>query len=346
MTKNDSKVRYDWVDTLKFLGILFIYIGHYGDAAGLFYKYVFQFHVPLFFFISGFFFKNKTSENLINFAIKNFKKYMIPYFLLNILYIVVCCSLNNYGIAFILKNMVKMVLGIRNDLISNSPWFITCLFSLEMIYFVLNKIFRGNKYILCILSFVLYVFFTFLMPFNPIIKPSWFWNIDSAFVYLIYYSLGNLLFAYIKNLKSLYSSNKIVCVCFFSIVCLINTICFFKGREIIGLFLIGKYYFLYDIFFTLILIFFWIVVSFCISDCKIFSSIGKDTLYLCLTENLIKVLLVNFLLVFGITINLSNSFVVIVYCVIIIIFNSKFLIPFLKKIGLFSCKKIKEMVIL
>lgn len=342
MIMNDNKVRYDWVDTLKFLGILFIYVGHYADAAGLFYKYVFQFHVPMFFFISGFFFKNNTSENIINFAIKKFLKYMLPYFILNILYIVVCCLLNNYGIAFILKNMIKMILGIRNDLISNSTWFIPCLFSIEMIYFVLNKIFKGNKYILCILSLILYVIFIYLMPFNPIINPSWFWNIDSAFVYLIYFSLGNLLFVYIKDLKKFYSSHKAVFLCLLCLVCLINAICFFKGREFISLLLIGKYYFLYDIFFTLNLIFFWIVISFCISDCKLFSNVGKDTLYLCLTEKLIKDLIVNFLLVFCITINLSNSFVIIVYCIMIIIFNSKFLIPFLKRIGLYFSKKMKE----
>ncbi len=58
--------RYDWVDVLKFLGIFYIFVGHFGWNSGKFYYFVFQFHVPLFFFASGFFFKQeKNLKNLL-----------------------------------------------------------------------------------------------------------------------------------------------------------------------------------------------------------------------------------------------------------------------------------------
>ena len=34
-TTPTQKVRYDWVDALKFLGISSIYVGHMGEAVGL-----------------------------------------------------------------------------------------------------------------------------------------------------------------------------------------------------------------------------------------------------------------------------------------------------------------------
>ena len=45
--------RIEWIDICKYLGILAIYIGHFGTDAGSAFKFVFTYHVPLFFFLSG-----------------------------------------------------------------------------------------------------------------------------------------------------------------------------------------------------------------------------------------------------------------------------------------------------
>ena len=50
--------RYDYVDVMKFIGIICIYIGHFATNAFRLYPFVFIFHVHLFFFISGFFAKD------------------------------------------------------------------------------------------------------------------------------------------------------------------------------------------------------------------------------------------------------------------------------------------------
>lgn len=39
----------EWIDVAKFWGMFFIYLGYFGESAGLAYKWVFSFHVPLFF---------------------------------------------------------------------------------------------------------------------------------------------------------------------------------------------------------------------------------------------------------------------------------------------------------
>jgi len=47
------KERINYLDVAKFIGIFCIYLGHFGTYAGAAYPFVFTFHVPLFFFLSG-----------------------------------------------------------------------------------------------------------------------------------------------------------------------------------------------------------------------------------------------------------------------------------------------------
>lgn len=47
-----------WIDTLKALGIIAVVVGHV--VPGTLAKIIFSFHMPLFFFISGFLFKEKN----------------------------------------------------------------------------------------------------------------------------------------------------------------------------------------------------------------------------------------------------------------------------------------------
>ena len=52
----------------------------------------------------------------------------------------------------------------------------------------------------------LYVVGTFFLGHQPTNDPSWFWNADSAFVYLLFYFLGALLFPFFRDWK--YSRKK------------------------------------------------------------------------------------------------------------------------------------------
>lgn len=77
-----NTTRHDWVDALKFLGIFYIYAGHYGQSAGKVYPFVFLFHVALFFFIAGMFHKSSDGIKLTIYAIYDkFKRIIIPYFI-------------------------------------------------------------------------------------------------------------------------------------------------------------------------------------------------------------------------------------------------------------------------
>lgn len=72
--------RVDWVDTLKFIGILSVILGHINFPLN---GFIYTWHMPLFFMVSGFFIKFETSFK--NFAVKNFKRLMIPYFIFSVI---------------------------------------------------------------------------------------------------------------------------------------------------------------------------------------------------------------------------------------------------------------------
>ena len=73
-----SQERISWIDCLKFIAIFFIYLGHFCDASGKFYGFVFIFHVPLFFICSGFFAKNYEKLSFKEFIFKTIKRLLIP----------------------------------------------------------------------------------------------------------------------------------------------------------------------------------------------------------------------------------------------------------------------------
>lgn len=49
-----NRLRIAWIDILKALGILAIFCGHMGDGTGHLNRFVFMYHVPLFFSLRGY----------------------------------------------------------------------------------------------------------------------------------------------------------------------------------------------------------------------------------------------------------------------------------------------------
>lgn len=74
---NYSINRVESIDVLKGIGILFMVLGHM-HFSKIFNHYIFAFHMPLFFLISGYLYK--TPESLMKAAGRKAKSLFIPYF--------------------------------------------------------------------------------------------------------------------------------------------------------------------------------------------------------------------------------------------------------------------------
>lgn len=71
-----------WIDYMKVWGIWLIVLGHFFPEPGT--TFIFSFHVPLFFIISGFL-HSSPKGSFIEFMRKNMRALLIPYFLINAL---------------------------------------------------------------------------------------------------------------------------------------------------------------------------------------------------------------------------------------------------------------------
>lgn len=63
--KNKNENRIDWVDISKGLGIILVIIGHCVYLGGLIHNWIFSFHMPLFFILSGIFIRKIKLNSFI-----------------------------------------------------------------------------------------------------------------------------------------------------------------------------------------------------------------------------------------------------------------------------------------
>lgn len=81
MPEEARKKRYEWLDVLKFMGMLEIYIAHMGTVSGKLLPLMFVFNVQLFFFMSGLFYRPPQKGQLRGYLVDKVCGILVPYFL-------------------------------------------------------------------------------------------------------------------------------------------------------------------------------------------------------------------------------------------------------------------------
>lgn len=125
---------------LSALGILMIVAGHAGydilTVGGLFPYY--SFHVPLFMFISGYFYRREEEERPLFYLKKKAKRLLLPYFIWNVIYGIIAWALRSFG-GFALGDAISLkslfldpFLNGYQFLYNFAGWFVPVLFLTEM----------------------------------------------------------------------------------------------------------------------------------------------------------------------------------------------------------------------
>ena len=158
------KKNIEWIDIAKGFGILTVVAGHIyeGDIR----RIIFIFHMPLFFFISGYLFK--PDLNRIHYFKKKSYNLLVPYiaFLLPIYFLFNFSSVDFNNVKETVIFFVKPIIG-GNFLINECGvfWFITTLFFTQQIMNLLMKRFSeriiiGISVFFLILSYINSLFFS------------------------------------------------------------------------------------------------------------------------------------------------------------------------------------------
>ena len=323
-----TKKRIDWIDIAKFFGILFIFVGHFPEASGLHQDFFVGFHVHLFFFLSGCIFYLKREDKLTfkELFIKKFKSLILPYFFLCFFFVFI------YGISDIpnfnsfIDYIKEIFVCIRGQLHSGALWFLPCLFIVTLEYKILKRIIK-NKYIILIISFVLFAL-SVSLPYDIVFQPQLPLGLDVSLYYIIFFTLGDILFPKINNaLENINSpKDKIFLICCGISTTLYALLFFFEIFKIPYL-----AYFL-PIINALILIFWIILISKFLENFKFLQRLGSDSLFLCGNETSTKYMVSHILSLLGLSLNLQNAFQSYIYCFLLIILIEYVIIPVQKKI--------------
>ncbi len=178
---NKENTRLSFIDVAKAFAIIFIVLGHtvaYSEHCSIIFKYVYSFHVFLFFFLSGYTFS--TNKKYIDFIKNKFLRIMIPYYFWATAFLVPYAilgksigeSLDKTTQFNLLDSLLSIAYASGEGLMQNRPlWFLPALFTTVSIYYLLIKLTDKQKLysivllvITLIVSIVCDKFLTILLP--------------------------------------------------------------------------------------------------------------------------------------------------------------------------------------
>lgn len=179
------------VDILRGCAIFFVVFGHVTHNVEL-RTYIWGFHIPIFFFLSGLLFKKEKFLCFRNFLASRLKSLLVPYvifYLLTYIYwLLIERHVRGADISPIsqLFGLVYGTYGIRFMMFNGALWFIPCLFSMEISFWLLCKCKR--KWCMLFLSLICYVIGLYMST-----VARWLpWGICAALIGMAFYSLGFL----------------------------------------------------------------------------------------------------------------------------------------------------------
>lgn len=145
------------IDVSRGIGILLVTLGHSLYINYYFKKWIYSFHMPLFFFISGYLFNfDKYKDNYKEFLKKRFKSLIIPYFLLQfVIWILLFAFQYKFNLTTeALDRFIGIFLGYRMHKYYFYLWFFILLFIVENIMYFLIKYLNKLLYIIAIISYI------------------------------------------------------------------------------------------------------------------------------------------------------------------------------------------------
>jgi len=218
------KERVVWVDYVKAFCIFFVVLGH-SHVSHPIKIFIYAFHIPTFFFISGLFFSFDNYPTYFSFLKKRITQLLLPYLFFNIItYLFWLFIGRNFGLDA--ENQISPLIPLWG-IFYGSPvchflehciplWFIICLFSVENIYYVvfykvktkfMNLFFI---FLFAILGYIDYKYNNFVFP----------WGINVVLAMICFYGVGSFFkIDHFTHKKT--SNNRLFLYLLFSLILLI-----------------------------------------------------------------------------------------------------------------------------
>ncbi|OHD38167.1 MAG: hypothetical protein A2015_15015 [Spirochaetes bacterium GWF1_31_7] len=307
------KEREQWIDTAKGIGILLVVVGHVFIEGNMFSvrRWIYSFHMPLFFFISGYLYRISKNVDFKIYIKNKFSLLIYPYFIFGFLsyiiyligYIIIVkykgiTNIPNFQSGIIIPFVGLFFSKINNGYLNvNMPlWFLPCLFVVQSFFYILRKVIKSEYllfFVILSLSVLSYYFFN-----EKIFLP---WSIDTAMVALLFYYSGYLMFQYKKYIiDTKFSKFILIISLILSMIFSLLNITVIMGENIYGNFFIFLLSAISGIIF--------IILFSKLNKSKVMIEVGRNSLLILVTHGVfIYVLKALFIFFFNINLEFINS---------------------------------------
>lgn len=211
--------RINWIDCAKGIGIFLIVIGHV-LTNGYFRKIIYSVNVPLFFYLSGICFKERTNSR--KYIIDKIKKILIPYYIVSILSIILFCFFqfmnNELNGLVILKNLLSMLYANSNFgyMKWNQPlWFLPCFLVTNIL---IHFIYKNKNVVLRNIILYSLVFVGHIISLYKIFLP---FHLETSLCMLFWMNLGIISQRFDFNSKVKFNFKSI---CFIFVIMVVGII--------------------------------------------------------------------------------------------------------------------------
>lgn len=221
--QQNERIRY--MDILKGLAIIMVVMGHCDAKGG---KLIYLFHMPLFFFISGYFYNEKYSPKIL--IKKRIKSLYLPFIKYEIIFLVfhnIFYKLNlynlqssspvsKYSLNDILINLIHIGLFDGTEMLLSPFWFLACLFIVTIIFCMIlnitNKL-KLKEIVTALIVIILLMLGELLtkMNINIVVSPFCKEIFNVSLVALFFFYIG---FIYKKCELKIAISSKIAFIAF------------------------------------------------------------------------------------------------------------------------------------
>ena len=188
---SEQTKRIDTFDIAKGIVILLVILGHMMRQTLIPSQWIFSFHMPFFFIVSGIFFNPQKYNSCIEYLTQKTRTLLIPSTLLTLL---LCAITESLSLGY---NIPKyLLIGERLPIV----WFLFALFFTEIIYYFISKLVSPYRYIILLGALVIgYILHQH--------KIEFYYNAENLLTAVFFYGIGHSTLAIKDNKNNFYYEN-------------------------------------------------------------------------------------------------------------------------------------------
>ena len=137
----DTKKRIEWIDIAKGIGIILVIMGH--TIALRYSKWLYTFHLPLFFLLSGLVYNVSKYPKYTTLLKQKGKQILWPWLKFFLIGLIVCLLIPDWRESLSLhQTLFELYTTNTNNIQNSSIWYLICLFVTFNVFYFVNKIKR------------------------------------------------------------------------------------------------------------------------------------------------------------------------------------------------------------